>query len=227
MILQVSQLVPIVQGFLDDPEGDFATLDYLLPKFQAAQNLMLTTMLENPNIGEIMGLVEVQNVPIGTQSLRDFGAMNLGQPLYTLKSVLALYEKIQGYGAEQYVRATPVFELPPVIPGQLNQLYAWIGQDIKLLGGTSALDIKILGTFEPQSLTSGDSALVPGTAAILQHRVAEMVAIIRGNTALMQYHKMNADNAEDQHFIHLIMAQQSIPIRLLPYPRTTYDLRHI
>lgn len=227
MILKVNDIIPIVQGFLDDPDADFATEKYLLPKFQAAQNRLIITMLEDPNIGEIVGIAEVFNVAVGTQSLQAAKAMDPGQPFELLKSIITLEEKITGFAMQEYARLTPTRVLPNVVPGALNQMYAWIGQDIKLLGATSALDFRVFGVFEPQVLTSGDSSLVPGTAAIIQYRVAEIVCAVRGNFTLAKYYKDNADEVEDQHYVNLIKAQQSIPTRQKSYPRAGYDLRYI
>lgn len=227
MIVKVSDLIGDIADLLDDPDQDFTTDKYILPKIRVAQRRLITTMLENPNIGEILGEAVVPNVPIGTRSLNAMGAFSVGAPLQTLNDPITLEEKVAGYGDEQYVLATQVARMPPVIPGQLNQLWGWLGQDIVLLGATGAVDIRVFGVFEPQPITSVDSVLVPGTAAIIQFRVASLIAGLRGNAQLRADYKNDADEAEDQHFIHLIMARQSIPIRHLPYPRTSYDLRYI
>lgn len=226
-MLKVGDLIPIVAGLLDDPDQDFATDKYLLPKFQAAQNLLVSTMLENPNIGDIKAVVQMSGVAAGTKSLRAFGSFNDGKPLSNLKDIITLEEKVAGMGEQEFAYLTRVLKLPNVVPASTNQLYSWTSEDILLLGATSDLDFRVYGTFEPAALVSGESVLVPGTAAILQYRTAEIVAAIRGNQSLSLKYKNDADNAQDSHLNYLIMYQQGIPIRHRAYPRTGYELRSI
>lgn len=227
MIVKVSSLVPIIAGLLDDRNQDFATLEYLLPIMQAAQNDLIVHLLENPNIGEIKSTFEISNVTIGTVSLRAFGSFASGKPLYLLKDVIVLEEKVTGQALSEYAELTRVLRIPAIVPGATNQMYAWTDGDILLPGATSALDFRVFGTFEPQPLVSGDSLIVPGTASIIQYRTAELVAAIRGNGVLSAKYEGKANDAEYSHFTNVIMAQQAIPRRQRPYPRGGVELKTI
>lgn len=210
----------IVAAFLDDPEKDFATEEYLRPFLQQAQRRLFENVFGNPNIGGAKGVVVLTSVAAGTNSLAAY--QEDGQPLDGLVGVFSLKEKPTGQTDENYRPMRVVWEVPTAGGGNpsFNEAYSMVGGVVTMPGASQDMDFKLFGEFKPGKIVDGGSVLLPNTATALAHWTAEMVAITRGATDIAAYHKVERQIAVEELFNNLIMHIQETPNQQRPFDTT-------
>ena len=220
---QAGDVFSAVAAFLDDPEQDVMTDDYLRPFLNIACQRLFEQVYANPNINGARGIVVLPNVDAGTTNLAPF--MEPGKPLSLLSGIFSMREKPTGTTDDQYRPMRMSYDMPIGPPltasvgnlSNFNCIYIPIMGDILLPGASQALDFRIYGEFRPQQIKDKDSLLIPGTSTALQHWTTELVALTRGATDIASYHKGERVNAVDAVFNSAIMHISEVPVQQRSY----------
>ncbi len=198
---------------LDDPEGDFATDDYLTPFLQSAQDDLTVDVLNHANLGRMKFEVTLPAVAAGLQSLAQYFGDN--QPLATLQEIVVMMEKPPSWSEAAYQQMrplnTPAFSYNNTQP--FNRVYTYTGQDVLLPGANQSLDILVYGSFKPQLIMSAETPLVLGTEAVLREGVLEKVCRTRGARATASDHQKINYALQGSLFNNWMMQQQQISVR--------------
>lgn len=204
----------MIRALLDDQAGDFADDAYLLPFIQFVQQQMSTEVMQNPELGQLSGVVIIPDVPIFTTSLsRHF---DVDGSLELLMDVTSIKERPSGGTREpqDFVWMDRTRDVPTYTPGSFNGSYAFTGADIALPGCDQTMDLRIFGKFAIRTLVDENSPLVPNTSAILVGRTAGMVAASRGNDRMADRYETIGLNAQSSFVCDAIMEMQNVRTRM-------------
>ena len=212
MIVTYGDLVDRVQSLLDDPTGDEYDENILLPHANRAQDILVRSMLDNPNIGRTKGFVTLVGIAAGVTSLANYFVD--GQPLRNLSSIITMKERDADDTTTEFSLMRPAVDSSAVNLSTANRFYSFRGRDILLPGADQAKDFRIFGTFDPQPFVDGDSVLVPGTGLIIEFLTAAYAARAKGKRDLYIDYKNDAARAEEDLFTILIQEVQASPTRM-------------
>jgi hypothetical protein len=219
-MLTAQDVFAAARVMVDDPEGDAATDQYLVPLLQLTIDDMTTDILRNPNIGVLKAVVVLPGFPAGVTSFAAagyFGA-GTGQPgngeLAMLDSIITMREKAAGSADINYMPMTEMTDLPIVVQESFNQVYVHLqGSDILVPGATQANDVRIFGTFDQPTIQNQDTPIRPGTQASLKFGLAAAYCMARGNPKLAEGWDKKYQRAKNDLLNAIIMEQQQVPQR--------------
>jgi hypothetical protein len=214
MLTKASYIFSQASALLDDPGRTFATDEYLVPFLQLAQDELVNHVLNIPDLGQLTAKVVLANVPLGTSDLTDYFAA--GQDLELLTGVITMKERpTSGSRQEQdWVRMHPVHDMPTVTPSSFNSFYQFTGDTIKMPGADQAMDLRIYGKFQTQTIVNADSPIVPGTAPILVYGTAALVSTSRGNNGMATAYNTAKMANMGSYVTNMIMEMQSVRTRM-------------
>lgn len=213
MQTKASYVMSQVRSLVDDPQGGFATDEYLTPFLQLAQDDFVLEVLQNPELGQLSTVVVIPNVAAFTTTLDD--QTQAGHDLELLADIISMKERpVSGSRQEQdWVWMTRARDLPTITPAAFNSYYAWDGARIHLPGADQAVDIRVFGKFVPRPITDSESPIVPNTSPILAFATAALVAGSRGNMDLANRYEVKSGNASASFVTNAIMEMQSVKTR--------------
>src|ERR1700761_1841999 len=139
-----SDLKARIRDLVDDPDGEFATDDYLQSKVALAYDDLYNALrMTGAQFDETV--VELINVQLGTSELSAYFAS--GKPLETLLNPKYFEWKLTGLDPTNYVEARLVDRVPDVQPNQWIAKWEWRKGNIFFTPVTTAVDIRIRGEF--------------------------------------------------------------------------------
>lgn len=216
--MDVATINQTIRTLVEDPNGDFATDDYLAPLVQLEYTDMLNELrLYAPDIDDYT--VELFAVPAGTPDLSAYMAQN--QPLYWLMVPREIEWKLPGTGANTYVDAEgPLTKLRDIpVPG-IPALDCWsfTHLNIGLSMMSTALDLRIRGEFMFPPLSAGTDVIQMGqnTMPAISKRVAKLIATRRGNQQWVTNYGADANRAFDSVIQGLVQMRQGQTERVAP-----------
>lgn len=159
-----------------DPNGDYTSESFVTTAIQLAQDDLMNYLYSNPNLSRGKMALVLPAVAAGTQSLSDYFTGKKEPSLALLKDIVSVREKPAGSNDAQYTQLAERNEIPVVQPLPYNNVYVWVGDNILLPGASQALDIRIWGTFEPQTITGYESPVLPNCKVPLVWGTAAMLA---------------------------------------------------
>lgn len=231
----LGQVVKSVQGLLGDPNGDWANRDYLVPFIDMAYGLIVLN-LKNATSLVLQQIVPLLNVDAGTTDLYRFqvpaadanGDVNL--PLLGLTDPLQVSVKLAGQPPSFYVPAMKKTNLPHVDPNTTGASlslasvwWSWAGNRLRLSPVGMALDIEVVGRFNPPALQEDADRLqahediwMPTTL-----KAAALAGVERTNPSILEGYAIQCTAAEDNIIADLIRQKQGDPKRFLKVSRST------
>jgi hypothetical protein len=217
-----------IRTLLDDPEGDFATDDYVLPfinlVYESAVNYLANTcspFMEEDRL--------VLNLPQGTTDLTAFqvepatGALAAGlagSPLLGLRKILDIWWKQAGQPENCYCQATEVKRLPWITPqnyitGQ-RVFYKWQQYKLYVTPLSFNADFWVHGEYAPPPLLE-DSDVVqiyPSMTTALALWTAATVGGARASQVLLATWKADAMSTLDDISADLVRGEQGTSQRI-------------
>lgn len=217
MITTVAGLLSQIRSFVNDPQGDMTSLEFVLPLIQAAQDQLVAEVMKNPNLGQISAKVVLSNVAAGTESLSAY--FQTDGDLSLLSDVITMKERaVTGSRSEQdWLEMGRKMDLPTLNSSSFSGYFSFRGNDIAILPSDQIMDYRIFGKFEPANLDNESSPIIPGTSTILARRAAADISAIRGNQSLANWHGAFSDRAQTSFICDAIMELQGVRTRMRSY----------
>lgn len=208
--MDVNQINQIVRSLIEDPNGDYATQEYLQPLLTLEYTDMANEMrLYGPEMDEYV--IELPSVPAGTPDLSGYMAEN--QPLYWLLNPREIEWKLPGTPATSYVDAEgPINKLRDIpIPGiPALDCWSYLHFNIGLSAFSTALDLRLRGEFVFPPLTTNRDVVQLGMNVMpaMAKRIAKLIAIKRGNQQWVTNYGAEAQRSFDLVIQGLVHARQ-------------------
>jgi hypothetical protein len=196
----VNQLFDVkkkARTLIGDPDGDFATDDYILPfiniAYENAVNYLANTC--SPFMTEKRLLL---NVPQGTTDFTNYqvapatGAQAAGQkgaPLLGLRKVLKIWWKVAGQPENCYCEADQVKDLPDITPGNYitgqRVYYEWIQYKLNVVPLSFNSDWRVKGEYAPPPLLKDEDVvqIYPSMTSALGFMTAALIGGERVNAS--------------------------------------------
>lgn len=209
-----------VRGLLGDPDGDWVTDGYVTPIIGTTYRLQ-TLAIKNAAGQNLEAVQLVLNVPAGTTTLLPFQAP--GKPLCGLYTVVEMWTKPAGtppnFFREAYERRYPANVAPPGVPlvnGSPVVCWTWLGNQLIISPVNAALDIEVIGRFNPPPLIKNEDPLIvsPDMQSVTASGAAAVAGIERTNPALLEGYSQMAVAGVDNIAAELIRQKQHMPARL-------------
>jgi hypothetical protein len=202
-----------IQGLVGDPNGDYATPEYVLGYMRTAQKGLINTLLSLPTLGRAVMLVDVPS--IGAVGVRDLSALFLpGGLLELLEDPIQLWERdTNSSNEDDWSEMSPTYVPSPRNPGSLNRVYTWTGSTLLVPGADQDLQLRVYGAFKPSPLVAVDSPMVPGTDTCIEFKTAELICRVRGARALAADHRADFDLQVEGYVNRIVQHLQAAPIR--------------
>jgi hypothetical protein len=217
-----------VRTLLDDPEGDFATDDYILPfiniVYEDAVNYLANTC--SPFMEEDRVIL---NLPQGTTDLTSFqvapatGAIAAGlagSPLLGLRKILDIWWKVAGQPENCYCEAKEVKRLPFITPqnyiaGQ-RVYYKWQQYKLYVTPLSFNADFWVHGEYAPPPLTEDDDfvQIYPSMTSALGYWTAATIGGTRASQALLTTWQTAAMTTLDDISADLVRGEQGTDQRV-------------
>jgi hypothetical protein len=217
-----------VRTLLDDPQGDFATDDYVLPfvnlVYEDCINYLANTC--SPFMTEQR---LVLNLPQGTTDLTSYqvapttGAIAAGftgSPLLGIRKVLKIWWKQAGQPENCYCEANESKNLPNVTPqnyitGQ-QVFWEWREYKIFLTPLSFNADFKVKGEFAPPPLLKDADAvqIYPSMSSALAYMVAATIGVTRVNQTYLTMWQQRATSTLDDISADLVRGEQGTSQRV-------------
>jgi hypothetical protein len=173
--------------------------------------------LQNPELGALTTVVVLSDVPEGTPNLSAY--FDAGQPLELLVEVIAMKERAAGGNRQEidWMPMTRTLDLPTITPAAFSSYYSFNETTINISPAGQNTDIRIYGKFKPAPIVTGDSPIVPNTSPILAFGAAALVAMSRGNEAMVNMYESKRLAGQQSFICDAIMNQQHIRTRMLSW----------
>lgn len=213
---------------IGDPDGDFATDDYILPFinicYENAVNYLANTC--SPFMTETRLLL---NVNQGTTDFTQYqvapqtGALAAGQtgaPLLGLRKPLRIWWKVAFQPENCYCEALPEKDLPNITPqnyitGQ-QVFYEWRQYKLFVTPLSFNADWKVKGEYAPPPLVKDDDVvqIYPSMTSALAFMTAAMIGGERVNATYIQTWSTAATNTLDDISADLVRGEQGTSQRV-------------
>lgn len=213
--MTLSELIEGVQADLDDPEATWADQAYIMGFLRKAYKKLATKLrLTNNDFDE--RVIELPSVTAGVPDLSSYQAATKQLEFLIEPSIIEW--RLPGLDSSHYVEARgPLDKVPDLADPGLPQLVAWgfIGRVITLTKFSTALDLRVTGTFLPAPMVQpDDQSQLPVAADVpLQTMLALACAEANSRAGLIKTLSANLADEIDDVRIELTKAQQGVPAR--------------
>lgn len=207
--MDVNQIFSTVRSLVEDPNGDYATQEYLQEPLTLCYTKLTNKLrLCNPDFDEYT--VEMPNVLAGTPDLSAFMAKS--QPLEFLIEPISVEWKLPGQDPSLYQSAEKLNKIRNIAVPGISAIDCWMWQHLNLFLSlfNINLDIRIVGEFVLPPLTTGRDAVQIGLNALpaMAYSIATVIAMKRGNAQWVQQYSKEADDCFDDLNIGMCKARQ-------------------
>ena len=201
------------------PERSLFPIARLLPYLNIAYAQLRSEGMLQREITFAEAEVVLPALPVGTIDLANL--MQPGAPLATMANPLTLWEKPAGADAATYLELRRVGDLPTRDPQDRLFEYQWLGGDVRMIGATQPLDLKIRFEQIWPSLASPSQALAANDiAGILGYWTAGLMARAMREENLALAYVTEARNQLYLWVARQVKDAQSVERRQRPFRET-------
>jgi hypothetical protein len=197
---QLRDVIARVRSLVGDPDGDFATSDYLIPLINQALDESVN-YLEGTCSPFITKMQDVPNIAAGTTTFIDLQAP--GEVLAGLVNPFKIWFKQAGQPINTYCEAQQMDILPFIAPNAnpttRGTFWEWRSYAIYLTPLTYIADFCVRGEFRPAPLLKDDDYITvhPQMTPALAYATAALIGMERGNSGFVNTYGPRAENTLD------------------------------
>lgn len=210
-----SAVMGIARAKLNDTPGDLFTNTVLLPHLVSAWNVLQSTMKSN-GIPTTRTTSAALSIPAGVKVI----SLSSVPPFPSdLVEPIEVWEKNPSDSEDSYVKMTEAAWVPFDEPTGLLRIWAWLDQEIQLVGATQVRDVKIRYVANLAAITS-DSTNIPviSSEEYLGTKTAALAAEFIGANRTRSDRLESMAEIELRKFINIaVRGMQGLTTKRIPY----------